>query len=172
MRQKNKQLNNKIKSYVQTKSTLTLVLKIIGFMVGAIIIFSIIQYELVYRAFVFMFLIGFAYVVNKKLTQLKELISNNIKEAQPELEIDTPAVDQETQIFEKVLIEKEEQLEKIDLDRTQLLEELFSKADLNDLEKQSYREKIKQKESERTHTMEDLLVVKGRLHQAILGTKK
>ncbi|WP_332634066.1 hypothetical protein [Halalkalibacter flavus] len=167
MRQKQKQLRAKVNDVVQSKSSLNKGIKLIGLVVGAIAIYSIIQYEQLFRLFVILFLVGFAYVMNKKINNLA---------AQPKAEANPPVPErieeQQTQIFEKAVIEKEEALEKIDLDRTQLLEELFSKADLDDLEKQSYREKIKEKESERSNTMQDLLIVKGKLQTALLETKK
>jgi hypothetical protein len=167
MRQKQKQLRAKVNDVVQSKSSLNKGIKLIGLVVGAIAIYSIIQYEQLFRLFVILFLVGFTYVMNKKINNLA---------AQPKAEANPPVPErieeQQTQIFEKAVIEKEEALEKIDLDRTQLLEELFSKADLDDLEKQSYREKIKEKESERSNTMQDLLIVKGKLQTALLETKK
>ncbi|KHF40517.1 hypothetical protein [Halalkalibacter okhensis] len=167
MRHKQKQLRAKVNDVVQSRSSLNKGIKLAGVVVGAIAIYSIIQYEVLFRLFVILFLVSFAYIMNKKMNQLT---------AQPVTEETPPVVEkieeQHTQIFEKAVIEKEEALEKIDLDRTQLLEELFSKADLDDLEKQSYREKIKQKESERSNTVQDLLIVKGKLQQALLETKK
>jgi hypothetical protein len=53
-----------------------------------------------------------------------------------------------------------------------MLEELFTKADLNELERQTYRERIKEKESERSNIMQDLMIVKGKLQHAVLETKK
>ncbi|MCL7747373.1 hypothetical protein [Halalkalibacter alkaliphilus] len=166
MRQKQKQLRAKVNDVVQSGSPLNKGIKFFGIVVGAIAIYSIIQYEQLFRLFVILFLVGFAYVMNKKINNLAQPTSEPVPPVVERIE------EQQTQIFEKAVIEKEEALEKIDLDRTQLLEELFSKADLDDLEKQSYREKIKEKESERSNTMQDLLIVKGKLQTALLETKK
>ncbi|WP_332694586.1 hypothetical protein [Halalkalibacter lacteus] len=144
-------------------------LMIVSALAGVILIYAIIQNEVMFRLFVLLFLAGFAYQLNKKLNALKPV-------AQPAQEREVMGVeqveDQPTQIFEKTLLEKEEQLEKIDLDRTRMLEELFTKAELNELERQTYRERIKEKESERSNIMQDLMIVKGKLQHAVLETKK
>ncbi|MFC0471860.1 hypothetical protein ACFFHM_15485 [Halalkalibacter kiskunsagensis] len=141
----------------------------VGALVGIILIYTIIQNEIIFRLFVVLFLVGFANVLNKKLNALKP--ATQLEQEKEEILV-KEVEDQPTQIFEKTLLEKEEQLEKIDLDRTQMLEELFSKADLNELERQTYRERIKEKESERSNIMQDLMIVKGKLQHAVLETKK
>jgi hypothetical protein len=143
--------------------------KVVGALAGVILIYAIIQNEVMFRLFVLLFLVGFAYQVNKKLNTLKVRIASDKETKTRSVQ---QAGDQPTQIFEKALLEKEEQLEKIDLDRTQMLEELFTKADLNELERQTYRERIKEKESERSNIMQDLMIVKGKLQHAVLETKK
>ncbi|GAE35721.1 hypothetical protein [Halalkalibacter akibai] len=136
---------------------------------GAIIIlyFSV-QNEIIFRLFVILFLLGSSYYLNKKINAIKLKTDSPIIPKIPVEELDN----QQTQIFQKTVSEKEQQLEKIDLDRTQLLEELFTKAELDELEKKAYREKIKQKESERSYILEDLLMVKGKFQHAVLETKK
>jgi hypothetical protein len=171
MRQKQKQLRTKLNDVVKSKSGFNLVLKMAGLLLVIFLIYTIVQYDLLFRTFVVLFLIGQAYFFNKKF---KAVTGNQ------ESEISEPVIekieDQKTQIFDKALTEKvtekEEQLEKIDFDRTQMLEELFSKAELNDLEKQTYRDRIKQKESERSDIIQDLMIVKGKWHNAVLETKK
>lgn len=164
MRQKH--LRSKINEVVTKKAPANTALKVVVLLIGVVLIYTIVQHDVLFRTFVILFLLGTAFFLNKKINDLsvntKELGSSPVQE-----EMD----DHHTLIFEKTVTEKEEQLVKIDLDRTQMLEELFSKAELDEREKQTYRERIRQKESERSYIMQDLMVVKGKLQQAVLETK-
>ena len=139
----------------------------VSLLIGGILVYMIVQHDILFRLFVVLFLLGAAFYLNKKVSKLRAL-PNEEDVTSVEEEMDN----QHTRIFEKTVTEKEEQLEKIDLDRTQMLEELFSKAELDEREKQTYRERIKQKESEHSYIMQDLMIVKGKLQQAVLDTKK
>jgi len=166
MRQKH--LRTKINQVVKTKTPINRALKAVSLLIGAVLLYTVVQHDVLFRGFVVLFLIGAAFFLNKKINEVQ---------SHSTVQVDLPVLekfeeDQHTRIFEKTVIEKEEQLEKIDLDRTQLLEELFTKAELDERERQTYRERIKQKESERSHTMQDLMIVKGKLQQAVLETKK
>lgn len=171
MRQKQKQIRAHVRQAVNSKSALGWTINIVGALVGALLVYTVITHELLFRFFVFLFLFGFAYMVNKKLNELKgHMAQASAPEiSEPVLEL---VDEQPTRIFEIELTEKEHELEKIDLDRTQLLEELFTKAELEEAEKQAYREKIKQKDSERSTIMQDLLNVNSKLQHAVLETKK
>ncbi len=165
MRQKH--LRTKLNQVVKTKASVNKAIKIVSLLIGMVLVFTIVQHDLLFKLFVVLFLMGTAFFLNKKVNMLKD--SHKEEGGPPVVE---EIADQHTRIFEKTVTEKEEQLEKIDLDRTQMLEELFTKAELNEREKQTYLERIKQKESERSHIMQDLMIVKGKLQQAVLETKK
>ncbi|MFC0560415.1 hypothetical protein [Halalkalibacter alkalisediminis] len=164
MRQK--QLRTKLNKVVKTRAPINIALKGVSLLIGVVVVYTVVQSEVWFRLFVVLFLLGTAFVLNKKVNELK--VNAKEEDVSPAIEMEN----QHTRIFEKTVTEKEEQLEKIDLDRTQLLEELFSKAELDEREKQTYRERIKQKESERSSIMQDLMIVKGKLQQAVYETKK
>ncbi|ARK30846.1 hypothetical protein [Halalkalibacter krulwichiae] len=167
MRQKQKQVRKKITNVFNSNSIINKGILLVCIALSVVVIYNVVQSEVFFRSFVVLFLIGATYYLNRKINQLK-----GIPQQEQNLVVEEKIEDQQTQIFEKTVTEKEQQLEKIDLDRTQMLEELFTKAELNDLEKQTYRERIKQKESERSDLVQDLLIVKGKLQQAVLETKK
>ncbi len=169
MRQKHNTFRENVPQLVRSKSTLNWIFIIASAIFGVFLINTIINHEVWFRLFVVLFLCSFALWVNKKLNELKRL-------QEPVIELEeshsVPIVRHPEETIEIDLTEKELQLEKIDLDRTQLLEELFTKAELDEAAKQTYREKIKQKDSERTTIMQDVLNIRGKLHSAVLETKK
>ncbi|MDT8860560.1 hypothetical protein N0O92_09965 [Alkalihalobacillus sp. MEB130] len=168
MRYTQKSWKNKVTDGVLSTWSKSKGMKLLVILLSALAIYIVIQHEVLFRLFVILFLVSLAFTMNRKISRLPIVPETEVKAEQV---VDNSDND-ETQIFEKAVMEKEEALEKIDLDRTQLLEELFSKADLDDLEKQTYRDKIKEKESERSNMMQDLMIVKGKWQQALLGTKK
>ncbi|MCM3760686.1 hypothetical protein M3212_07780 [Alkalihalobacillus oceani] len=142
--------------------------RIAGLILAAVLLYFVVQYEVLFRLFVVLFLAGLAYVVLSRTKEQKPEFQN-----EPITSVPEPVMaNQETIIYEKELQKKEEELTLVDLDRTQLLEELFAKAQLQEAEKQTYREKIRQKDAERSSLLEELVKVKGRFSTAVTETKK
>lgn len=142
--------------------------RIAGLILVAVLLYLVVQYEVLFRLFVVLFLAGLAYVVLPRTKEQKTEFQDDPITSTPEPVI----ANQETIIYEKELQKKEEELTLVDFDRTQLLEELFAKAQLQEAEKQTYREKIRQKDAERSTLLEELLKVKGRFSTAVTETKK
>ncbi|MET3504032.1 hypothetical protein [Halalkalibacter oceani] len=142
--------------------------RISGLILAAVLLYFVVQYEVLFRLFVVLFLAGLAYVVLRRGKEQKTEFQDEPIKSTPEPVIEN----QETIIFEKEVQKKEEELTLVDFDRTQLLEELFAKAQLEEAEKQTYREKIRQKDAERSSLLEELLKVKGRFSTAVIETKK
>ncbi|MEK4381862.1 hypothetical protein NSS70_08265 [Aeribacillus sp. FSL K6-2848] len=69
---------------------------------------------------------------------------------------------------ETEMARKEQQLNKLELDKTQLLEELLTKAGIEEEEKQKYRAKIREKEDEASKLQQELAFMKGRIANLIL----
>ncbi|MBN8209692.1 hypothetical protein JI666_13120 [Bacillus sp. NTK071] len=67
--------------------------------------------------------------------------------------------------------EKERELERINSDKTLLFEELLSKADLDELEKETYRNRMQQKETESNRIKQDILQFKDRIQKAVSDKK-
>ncbi|TKD72545.1 hypothetical protein [Pseudalkalibacillus hwajinpoensis] len=67
--------------------------------------------------------------------------------------------------------EKERELERINSDKTLLFEELLSKADLDELEKETYRNRMQQKETESNRIKQDILQFKNRIQKAVSDKK-
>ncbi|MBM7840237.1 uncharacterized protein YlbG (UPF0298 family) [Alkalihalobacillus xiaoxiensis] len=72
----------------------------------------------------------------------------------------------------EALREKEFQLQKLDLDRTQLFEELLSKTQLQEIEKNQIRDRLEQTESETSRVRQEWLNASSRLMSVVRGTKK
>ncbi len=72
----------------------------------------------------------------------------------------------------EALREKEFQLQKLDLDRTQLFEELLSKTQLQEIEKNQIRDRLEQTESETSRVRQEWLNASNRLMSVVRGTKK
>ncbi|WP_088105526.1 hypothetical protein [Halalkalibacter urbisdiaboli] len=127
-------------------------------------LYSAIFNEVIFRLLMILFWAGFAFYVIKKLNELQRVEKVEDFEAPPE---ESP-----TTYLPSSIKEKEIELKKVDFDRTQLLEELFTKAELNEAEKQQYRSKIKQKDNEMSGILLDLSHAKNVIQQAFLDTKK
>ncbi|WP_347551956.1 hypothetical protein ABFG93_07465 [Pseudalkalibacillus hwajinpoensis] len=67
--------------------------------------------------------------------------------------------------------EKERELERINSDKTMLFEELLSKADLDEIEKEAYRNRIQQKETESNRIKQDILLFKDKIQKAVIDKK-
>lgn len=72
----------------------------------------------------------------------------------------------------KALEEKEFQLQKLDLDRTRLFEELLNKAELEEAEKSTMRERLQQADSETSRIRQEWLTASSRLMTLMRGTKR
>ncbi len=67
--------------------------------------------------------------------------------------------------------EKERELERINSDKTMLFEELLSKADLDELEKETYRNRMQQKETESNRIKQEILLFKDKIQKAVIDKK-
>ncbi|MDO6654952.1 hypothetical protein [Anaerobacillus sp. 1_MG-2023] len=67
--------------------------------------------------------------------------------------------------------EKERELEQINSDKTMLFEELLSKADLDEIEKESYRNRMQHKESESNRIKQEVLLFKDKIQKAVIDKK-
>lgn len=72
----------------------------------------------------------------------------------------------------KALEEKEFQLQKLDLDRTRLFEELLNKAELEEAEKSTIRERLQQADTETSRIRQEWLTASSRLMTLMRGTKR
>lgn len=72
----------------------------------------------------------------------------------------------------EALREKEYELQKLDLDRTQLFEELLSKTQLQEIEKNQIRDRLEQTETETSRVRQEWLNASSRLMSVVRGTKK
>ncbi len=72
----------------------------------------------------------------------------------------------------RALEEKEFQLQKLDLDRTRLFEELLSKTQLEEAEKRTIRDRLQQTENETSHVRQEWFNASNRLMSMMRGTKK
>ncbi|WP_243292241.1 hypothetical protein [Bacillus sp. FJAT-47783] len=68
---------------------------------------------------------------------------------------------------EKTMQYKEKELTQIELDKTIIFEELLSKTDLKEAEKQAYRKKISDKELEAKSIQQDLALLKTRIQKVV-----
>ncbi|MDV2683686.1 hypothetical protein RYX56_04760 [Alkalihalophilus lindianensis] len=126
-----------------------------------------------FRLFVMLFLVGLLLQVNRFL-QMRLNGKGTIAEEAEIAAVKTKPVAVPTPIKEETdqeILEKTTQLQKIDFDRTELLEELFRKASLDDEEKQTYRSKIKQKDHEISRLRQELMNAGEKIQQVMLDTK-
>ncbi|RBW71017.1 hypothetical protein [Bacillus taeanensis] len=85
--------------------------------------------------------------------------------SQKEVEVELKEFEEEANDLAEV--EKKKELQRIEWDKTQILEELFLKAKLQDEEKDLYREKIVQKENEAFNLKQELTQMKGKIQQVV-----
>jgi len=71
-------------------------------------------------------------------------------------------------INETEMMKKEQQLNKLELDKTQLLEELLTRANIGEEEKQMYRLRIREKENEASKLKQELVLMKDRVAHLLL----
>ncbi|WP_216827685.1 hypothetical protein [Alkalihalobacterium elongatum] len=142
---------------------------IVAFIGSALLIGALFN-EMIFRLFVIVLLMTLVVSINRKLSSspANSRVESDISESKKVENVKVEAVE----LTNSEVAKKQSDLEKVDFDRTQLLEELFSKAELSDLEKQQYRQQIKQKDNEISTIMQDIMNAKNKIHQAVLETKK
>jgi hypothetical protein len=95
----------------------------------------------------------------------EDIEETHVEEVQNERDIKLENFDKEINDLEEA--EKKKELQKIEWDKTQILEELFLKAKLQDEEKDRYRKKIVQKEHEVFNLKQELTQMKGKIQQVV-----
>ncbi|MGA9288345.1 MAG: hypothetical protein WBV93_08305, partial [Anaerobacillus sp.] len=93
--------------------------------------------------------------------------SELVDEGQLSFSLEQPVVDAEA--TEEA--EKERELERINSDKTMLFEELLSKADLDELEKETYRNRMQQKETESNRIKQEIILFKDKIQKAVIDKK-
>ncbi|UOE96270.1 hypothetical protein [Alkalihalobacillus sp. LMS39] len=116
---------------------------------ASLLVYSSIFNDFIYRVFVILFLFILTITINIKLNKIIKLRNNSV------VNLDSEGVAGEEDTEEKVA-----ELQQLDLGRTQLLEELFSKANLKEAEREQYREQIKKKNAEISKLQQTLLLTK------------
>ncbi|WP_035177515.1 hypothetical protein [Alkalihalobacterium bogoriense] len=115
---------------------------------ASLLVYSSIFNDFIYRVFVILFLFILTITVNIKLNKILKQRNKNEMNLDPVEEV------------EEDMDEKVDELKQLDLGRTQLLEELFSKANLKEIEKEQYREQIQKKNAEISKLQQTLLLTK------------
>ncbi|MEC2072807.1 hypothetical protein [Alkalihalophilus marmarensis] len=127
-----------------------------------------------FRLFVMLFLVGLLLQVNRFIQSrpIEKVPVTDIEQEAAKVKVQSAAAAERTKEHtDEDILEKTTQLQKIDLDRTELLEELFAKASLDDEEKQKYRSKIKQKDNEISRLRQELMNAGEKIQQVVLETK-
>ncbi|BAB05888.1 hypothetical protein P4637_20240 [Halalkalibacterium halodurans] len=137
------------------------------FVVAAVMLTFAVRFDIVFRVLVLVWL-G-VLTVSIQMNVAKSKSDKEVEQSVGEVETDEAGEEQPTIIYEKEISQR---LEQVDLDRTQLFEELLTKAQLDEAEKNQYRSKMKEKDSEMSTLMKDLISAKNRIQQAVLDTKK
>ncbi|MED4126998.1 hypothetical protein [Shouchella miscanthi] len=107
-----------------------------------------------------------------KTKRLEEKLDQFIKKDQDE-KVELDHEHEKTKEHDLVALqEKEYQLQKLDLDRTQLFEELLSKTELAELDKEKIRERLEQTDTETSRVRQEWLNASSRLMNVVKGTKK
>ncbi|MDQ0206007.1 hypothetical protein [Alkalicoccobacillus murimartini] len=139
---------------------------VIGVMTLGIIYLAIFQ-DIWYRIVVLASVITGGILIYRQLQSIQKLLREKV-----ELELPSPSVEETHHLSEPELIEKESELQQLDLDRTQMFEELLSRSAIEEHEKTAFREKLAQKETETSRIREELGHAPSRLQQVYEGTKK
>ncbi|WP_078553669.1 hypothetical protein [Bacillus alkalicellulosilyticus] len=120
----------------------------------AMFIYAAIFHEIIYRLFVICLLLFISYSMYSKRNHAQTVQS-------PKNEFITTNDD-----------DLEKEIARVNLGKTQMLETLFTKAELDEAEKQAYRDKIMKKDTELFFLKQDVLKAKMKLEQAMNDTKK
>ncbi|WP_270180689.1 hypothetical protein [Alkalihalobacillus sp. CinArs1] len=153
------------------KEKVLTILSIIGFI---LLLYAVAFSPFLFRLFITCLSVGVSLYVMKKIQDFDRVLKGGEQEQEKEA-----AVSSEAQLTfewqdpenESVEAAKERELEKINSDKTQLFEELLTKADLDELEKATYREQLKQKETDSNRIKQELLVLKDKIQQVVSEKK-
>jgi hypothetical protein len=149
------------------------VLSIIGFI---LLLYLVAFSPFMFRLFITCLSVGVSLYVIKKIHDFDRVLKGE-KAEQPapssneanqlSFSLEQPEVEAES--IEEA--EKERELEQINSDKTMLFEELLSKADLDEIEKESYRNRMQQKESESNRIKQEVLLFKDKIQKAVIDKK-
>ncbi|TSB46994.1 hypothetical protein [Alkalicoccobacillus porphyridii] len=140
---------------------------IIGVMTAGVIYLAIFQ-EIWYRIVVLTVLITGGVLIYRQLAEMLKLL----RESPGQIEAPSAMSEERPKLSEPELLEKESELQQLDLDRTQMFEELLSRSAIEEHEKTAYREKLAEKATETTRIREELGHEPSRLQMVYEGTKK
>lgn len=138
---------------------------VIGIITLAVIYLAIFQ-DVWYRVVVLTVLISGGILIYRQLAAIQVLLQQKGTDA------DTSVVEEETPLSEPELLEKETELQQLDLDRTQMFEELLNRSAIEEHEKTAYREKMAHKTSETSRLREELGHAPSKLQLVYEGTRK
>ena len=151
------------------------VLSIIGFI---LLLYLVAFSPFMFRLFITCLSVGVSLYVIKKIHDFDRVLKGE-KAEQParstneanqlSFSLEQPEVEVEAESIEEA--EKERELEQINSDKTMLFEELLSKADLDEIEKESYRNRMQQKESESNRIKQEVLLFKDKIQKAVIDKK-
>lgn len=149
------------------------VLSIIGFI---LLLYLVAFSPFMFRLFITCLSVGVSLYLIKKVHDFDRVLKGE-KAEQPvpssneanqlSFSLEQPNVEAES----KEEAEKERELEQINSDKTMLFEELLSKADLDEIEKESYRNRMQQKESESNRIVQEVLLFKDKIQKAVIDKK-
>ncbi|MCA0992321.1 hypothetical protein [Pseudalkalibacillus hwajinpoensis] len=147
------------------------VLSIIGFI---LLLYLVAFSPFMFRLFITCLSVGVSLYVIKKIHDFDRVLKGE-KAEQPapssneanqlSFSLEQPEADSSEEA------EKERELEQINSDKTMLFEELLSKADLDEIEKESYRNRMQQKESESHRIVQEVLLFKDKIQKAVIDKK-
>lgn len=141
------------------------VLSIIGFI---LLLYAVAFSPFLFRLFLTCLSVGVSLYVVKKIQDFDRVLKgkeSGEEDIVPEAQLSFDW--QRSERDDSVEAEKELELERINSDKTQLFEELLTKADLDELEKATYREQLRQKETDSNRIKQELLVLKDKIQQVV-----
>lgn len=141
---------------------------IIGIMTAAVIYLAIFH-EVWYRIVVLSVLLAGAFLIYRQLAAILKLLKQSNQHETVPIAHENEA---RNQLSEPELLEKETELQQIDLDRTQMFEELLSRTSIEEHEKLAYREKLAEKDTQTSRIREELGHAPSKLQLVYEGTKK
>ncbi len=156
------------------KEKVLTVLSIIGFI---LLLYLVAFSPFMFRLFLTCLSVGVSLYVIKKIHDFDAKLKG--EQVEDSASSTTTAADQLSFSLENTAIEtesmeeaeKERELEQINSDKTMLFEELLSKADLDEIEKESYRNRMQHKESESNRIKQEVLLFKDKIQKAVIDKK-
>ncbi|MBF0707271.1 hypothetical protein IQ283_11800 [Alkalihalobacillus hwajinpoensis] len=156
------------------KEKVLTVLSIIGFI---LLLYLVAFSPFMFRLFLTCLSVGVSLYVIKKIHDFDAKLKG--EQVEDTASSTTTADDQLSFSLENTAIEaesmeeaeKERELEQINSDKTMLFEELLSKADLDEIEKESYRNRMQHKESESNRIKQEVLLFKDKIQKAVIDKK-